>query len=70
MLLYLTNCSVLYTFLSRQAFAHSKQLSRTPTEVVAESFCHLFTVPAEKLTELRAFYGYEQYNLLCHGTTI
>jgi hypothetical protein len=49
--------SLLSLSLSLQAFAHSRQLSRTPTEVVAESFCHLVTVPTEKLTELRVFYG-------------
>ena len=40
-----------------QVAAHLRQLSCTPTEVVAESFCHLVTIPNEKLMDLRAFYG-------------
>jgi hypothetical protein len=37
-------------------FARNKQLSTTPTEAVAETFCHLFSLSWEKLTEMRSFY--------------
>lgn len=37
-------------------FARNKQLSTTPTEAVAETFCHLLTLPWNKLTEMRNFY--------------
>jgi hypothetical protein len=37
-------------------FERNRQLSTTPTEAVAESFCHLFSLSWEKLTEVRAFY--------------
>ena len=34
----------------------NRKMSTKPIEIIAESFCHLFTIPGYKLLELKEFY--------------